>query len=108
MAGYLSTEILALKGRVYQLTAEFGDAFTKAAVALNTPPLTRGTLELVEECRAVGEVYEEALGRLLSALRREPGGAPGETARAENLKTQLHRELGLLASHPALRSQAGE
>jgi hypothetical protein len=60
-------------------------------VALNTPPVTGRALELVRECRALGEVYEAALDRLLAALRRERGADAGETARAENLKTQLHR-----------------
>ena len=78
----MSSNILELQRRMYQLTADFSDAFTRAAVDLNKPPLTSAKLKMVEECRAVGEVYEAALERLLSALRREPEGDPDEIARA--------------------------
>lgn len=91
--------ILELKRRVYQLTGEFGDAFTAAAVALNTPPVTGRTLELVRECEAIGEVYEAVLDSLAAASRRE--GDVEEASRMESLRTT--RPPGECRPRPASR-----
>lgn len=39
----------AQERRAYELTGEFSNAFTEAAAALNTLPVTDRTLELVRE-----------------------------------------------------------
>lgn len=96
-----------LKGRVYQLTAEFSDAFTRASVALNSIPASDEAPGLVRECQRVGQRYEAALDSLLEALRGEAERDEGEIARMDRLKAVLKRELELVLSHPHLRSEGG-
>ena len=99
-------DLLNLKREVYQLTGDFSSASTEAFVALNSHEPLDQVQPLVEHCVSLGALYEEALDRLLSALRAAPAeDQTGETERIENLRVQLKRELDLILTHPRLASR---
>lgn len=99
----MDNDLLSLKRRVYQLTGDFSGAATDAFVALNSHEPSDQVRPLVERCVSLGEIYEEALGRLLTALRAAPAeDRTGETERVENLRAALKRELELILTHPRL------